>query len=117
VVGPDQVPNLSKKLAEIETVDKYHYRTGNVNHLKMDAPVTDDGCSPTPELPNPTSGGVNLVPGIYLPGHLAEVRPAGYALKIPAGSYLQFQVHYSNRLGQAVTDRTSIGLVFAKQPV
>lgn len=117
VVGPDQVPNLSKKLAEIEKVDKYHYRTGKVNHMKMDAPIADDGCSPTPELPNPTSGYVNLVPSIYLPGHLAEVRPPGYALKIPAGSYLQFQVHYSNRLGQAVTDRTSIGLVFAKQPV
>ena len=117
VVTPDKVPTLSKRLADIETVDKYHYRTGKVNHLKMDAPVTDDGCTPTPELPNPTDGSINLVPAIYLPGHLAEVRPPGYALKIPAGSYLQFQVHYSNRLGQAVTDRTSIGLVFAKQPV
>jgi hypothetical protein len=52
-----------------------------------------------------------------LPGHLAEVRPPGYALRIPAGSYLQFQVHYSNRLGETVKDRTSIGLVFAKEPV
>ena len=68
-------------------------------------------------LPGQSSGGVNHVPAIYLPGHLAEVRPAGYALKIPAGAYLQFQVHYSNRLKEDVTDKTSIGLVFAKEPV
>jgi hypothetical protein len=64
-----------------------------------------------------SSGGVNHVPGIYLPGHLAEVRPPGYALRLSAGSYLQFQVHYSNRLNEAIKDRTSIGLVFAKEPV
>ena len=57
------------------------------------------------------------VPGIYLPGHLAETRPAGNALRIPAGSYLQFQVHYSNHTGEDVKDRTSIGLVFAREPV
>ena len=100
-----------------ESIDKFHFRTGKVNHLKPDAPVQDDGCTSTEGLPEPSSGGINHVPGIYLPGHLAEVRPPGYALKIAAGSYLQFQVHYSNRLGQAVTDKTSIGLVFAKEPV
>jgi hypothetical protein len=30
---------------------------------------------------------------------------------------MQFQVHYSNRLKDSVKDRTSIGLVFAKEPV
>jgi hypothetical protein len=60
---------------------------------------------------------LNIVPGIYLPGHLAEVRPPGFALRIPAGSYLQFQVHYSNHSGEDVKDRTSIGLVFAREPV
>jgi hypothetical protein len=82
-------------------------------------PVVDDGCS-APEgggFPGQTSGYLNHVPAIYLPGHLAEVRPPGYALKIAAGSYLQFQIHYSNRLKENVIDKTSIGLVFAKQPV
>ena len=117
VVDATKVPKLSATAGEVDSSDKFHYRTGKVNHLKPDAPVDDDGCSPTPELPKPSNGDVNHVPGIYLPGHLAETRPAGYALKIPAGSYLQFQVHYSNRLGQAVKDRTRIGLVFAKAPV
>jgi len=97
----------------------FHYRTGQVEHIKPDVPINDDGCS-APNgggLPGQPSGGINHVPAIYLPGHLAEVRPPGYDLKIPAGSYLQFQVHYSNRLGVTVKDRTQIGLVFAKHPV
>ncbi len=87
--------------------------------MKPDAPVSDDGCV-TPAggpIKDYTSGGINHVPAIYLPGHLAETRPAGYALRISAGSYLQFQIHYSNRLNQEVKDRTSIGLVFAREPV
>ena len=100
-------------------VDKYHFRTGKVYHLKPDAPVYDDGCSSPDgeEIPVESSGDINIVPGIYLPGHLPEIRPAGYALRVPAGSYLQFQVHYSNHTGKDVNDRTSIGLVFAKGPV
>lgn len=100
-------------------VDKYHYRTGKVLHLRQEAPVVDDGCSyPTGGgVPGKKSGYLNIVPGIYLPGHLAETRPPGFALRIPAGSYLQFQIHYSNHTGEDVKDHTSIGLVFAKQPV
>ncbi len=116
VVSADTVP---KRQHAVEEVDQFHFRTGKVNHLKPDAPMIDDGCSPSTNsaIHNSSSGDVNHVPGIYLPGHLAEVRPPGYALKIPSGSYLQFQVHYSNRLNEQVKDRTSIGLVFAKEPV
>jgi hypothetical protein len=120
VVSADKVPKLREDHAKAdEGEDEYHYRTGKVLHLKPDAPVLDDGCA-APEgggFPGHPSASVNIVPAIYLPGHLAEARPPGYALKIPAGSYLQFQVHYSNRLGQDVKDHTSIGLVFAKEPV
>ena len=99
--------------------DKYHYRTGKVLHLRPDAPVIDDGCS-APDgggIPGEPSGYLNIVPAIYLPGHLAEVRPPGYALRIPAGGVLQFQIHYSNHHGLDVKDRTSIGLVFAREAV
>ena len=102
-----------------EGEDQYHYRTGKVLHLRPEAPVIDDGCA-APDgggVPGESSGYLNIVPAIYLPGHLAETRPPGYALRIPAGSYLQFQVHYSNHHGLDVKDRTSIGLVFAKEPV
>jgi Copper type II ascorbate-dependent monooxygenase, C-terminal domain len=102
-----------------EGEDRYHYRTGKVLHLRPDAPVIDDGCA-APDgggIPGEPSGYLNIVPAIYLPGHLAETRPAGYALRIPAGGYLQFQIHYSNHHGLDVKDRTSIGLVFAREPV
>ena len=119
VVSADQVPKLLQTHGGADEVAQFHYRTGKVNHVKPDAPVSDDGCaaSTNPALPSYTSGGVNHVPAIYLPGHLAETRPPGYALKIAADSYLQFQIHYSNRLGENVKDKTSIGLVFARQPV
>ncbi|HLH02286.1 MAG TPA: hypothetical protein VKX25_05930 [Bryobacteraceae bacterium] len=118
VVAAKDVPKLENPNAHAEE-DQFHFRTGKVNHLKMDAPVSDDGCvaSNDPRVKDWSGGYLNYVPAIYLPGHLAETRPPGYALKIPAGSYLQFQVHYSNRLGETVKDRTSIGLVFAKEPV
>jgi len=41
--------------------------------------------------------------------------PAGMAKKIPAGSTLQFQVHYTTN-GAPSTDRSRIGLTFTKEP-
>jgi mono/diheme cytochrome c family protein len=102
-----------------EGEDQYHYRTGKVLHLRPEAPVINDGCA-APDgggVPGTPSGYLNIVPAIYLPGHLAETRPPGYALRIPAGGYLQFQIHYSNHHGLDAKDRTSIGLVFAREPV
>jgi hypothetical protein len=120
VIAADKVAKKEEENSKADAgVDKYHYRTGKVLHLRRDAPVVDDGCS-SPDgggVPGEPSAYLNIVPGIYLPGHLAETRPSGYALRIPAGSYLQFQVHYSNHTGEDVNDRTSIGLVFAREPV
>ena len=102
-----------------EGEDRYHYRTGKVLHVRPEAPVIDDGCT-APDgggVPGTPSGYLNIVPAIYLPGHLAETRPPGYALRVPAGGYLQFQIHYSNHHGLDVKDRTSIGLVFAGEAV
>lgn len=102
-----------------EGEDRYHYRTGKVLHVRPEAPVIDDGCA-APDgggVPGTPSGYLNIVPAIYLPGHLAETRPPGYALRVPAGGYLQFQIHYSNHHGLDVKDRTSIGLVFAGEAV
>jgi len=120
IVNADEVPKLRQSHADQSKADSpYYYRTGQVNHLRPEVMVLDDGCS-VPNgggLPGQPSGGVNHVPAIYLPGHSPEVRPPGYALRVAAGSYLQFQIHYSNRLSQPVKDRTSVGLVFAKDPV
>ena len=52
---------------------------------------------------------------VYAPGSSPEVWPPGMAKFIPAGSDLVIQMHYM-AMGHAASDRTSVGLVFAKQP-
>lgn len=49
----------------------------------------------------------------YAPGDVPSIFPAGTAKKIPAGSVLWLQIHYTP-VGKATTDQSSIGLVFAK---
>jgi peroxiredoxin len=48
----------------------------------------------------------------YAPGMQPTVLPEGHAIRIPAGSKLVFQVHYTPN-GSAQTDLTRLGLVFA----
>jgi hypothetical protein len=52
---------------------------------------------------------------VYAPGSSPDRWPDGMAKFIPTHSDLVFQMHYTTN-GNADTDRTSIGLVFAKQP-
>jgi peroxiredoxin len=49
----------------------------------------------------------------YAPGDAPSVFPEGTAKRIPAGSDLLFQVHYTP-VGKVKTDRSKLGLVFAK---
>jgi len=51
---------------------------------------------------------------VYAPGSSPDHWPDGMAKFVPAGSDLVFQVHYTTN-GKAGSDRTSIGLVFAKR--
>ena len=52
---------------------------------------------------------------VYTPGAAPDRWPEGLAKLIPAGSDIVLQMHYTAS-GKVTTDRTSIGLVFAKQP-
>lgn len=47
----------------------------------------------------------------YVPGQRATIFPPGFARKIPAGSKLVFQMHYTPN-GQEQTDATQIGMTF-----
>jgi hypothetical protein len=92
----------------------------------MDAPVIDDGA----DAPNGGSlfkqrsgedgaAGYSLLLGSYAPGKGPDVYPAGTAKKIPAGSTVVLQIHYSSFHGGMETaqkDRTSVGIIFAKDP-
>jgi peroxiredoxin len=50
----------------------------------------------------------------YVPGNTFVEFPKGVAKKLPAGATLLFQMHYTPT-GEATTDRTRIGLRFAKE--
>src|SRR5262245_35665869 len=118
-------PELSKeelaKLREQQEKETIFYQDGFLQRVKADAPVYDDGCA----LPN-GGGGINRDPGkrmpvgtlltVWAPGRDVNVWEPGMAKKIPAGSKLLFQMHYNKAAGSVQTDRSSIGLIFAKQP-
>lgn len=61
-----------------------------------------------------TSGGAENYWAIYVPGNSARVFDDGIARKLPAGSRLSFQIHYTPS-GKAVEERMRLGLVFAKE--
>jgi hypothetical protein len=50
--------------------------------------------------------------GIYVPGNSKQVYPKGFARKLPKGSQLVFQLHYTPN-GTATEDLTQVGFVFA----
>ena len=98
------------------------YLDGTLRRVRMDAPVNDDGCGPTPSGGRRIGGGEEnegaLLAG-YAPGKQVDVWPAGTAKKVPAGATIMFQMHYSafrGGLTKAEKDRTKIGLIFAKEP-
>jgi hypothetical protein len=63
---------------------------------------------PMPKQLGPSIGG-------YVPGNGYRIYQPGTATKFLAGSTLIFQMHYTTT-GKPTTDRTKIGLVFAKAP-
>jgi peroxiredoxin len=52
----------------------------------------------------------------YAPGDLPSVYAPGTAKKVPAGADLIFQLHYTPS-GTVRSDRSKVGLIFAKSPV
>lgn len=104
---PDPVFNMAKLTV----------REGTESWLRVDAPVLDDGCS------HPGGGDApgadreaEAVLASFLPGREPDSWPAGYAKRIPAGSKLQFAVHYSRTTGKREVDRTRVGFILAKEP-
>jgi hypothetical protein len=53
--------------------------------------------------------------GEYVPGQNTLVFPDGFAKRLPKGARLRFQMHYTPS-GTATTDRTRVGVIYAKQP-
>jgi len=68
------------------------------------------------ELSGESRGGRGFKLCGFAPGEQAKVFPPGTGRLIKKGSKLTFQLHYTPN-GEAATDRSYVGLVFAKGPV
>jgi hypothetical protein len=89
----------------------------------MDIPPGQTGGDPLPDSerrpayaharPRPRGTAGSL--GGFVPGNGMKIYPAGTAMRLPKGTSLVFQMHYTT-IGKATTDRTRMGLVFAKEP-
>jgi cytochrome c553 len=95
---------------------------GKLSWIRPDAPVIDDCCVvddnaywPGKKPRDAEFGNWGMLSS-YLPGREPDVFPEGTARKIPAGSNLSFQIHYSKATKKPETDITGVGLIFAKEP-
>lgn len=93
-------------------------KEGTLEHIRLDAPVINDGCAVDDNglLPGERQSDLSDLISSYLPGRAPDVFPTGTARKIPAGASVNFQIHYSRTTGKAESDTTSVGLIFAKEP-
>jgi hypothetical protein len=107
---PDVWTILDTEMSPVELMD------GTTRRVRPDAPVIDDGCG-APQDDAQGGFGSNEILSVYAPGRQADAWPAGTARRIPAGSNIILQMHYSKPLGIAERDRTSIAISFARAPV
>jgi mono/diheme cytochrome c family protein len=110
---------MEKRKAEAER-ESTQFQDGFLRRTKDDAPIHNDSCP----LPNGGAGadrqakqdrGEIVWLAAYAPGTPPFSLPPQTAIRVPAGSKLLFQMHYSKLAGSAQKDRSSIGLIFAKQ--
>ena len=121
--APKLTPEELKKMREEFERDSVFYQDGTLTKVKMDAPVYDDGC----QLPSGGSGfkrdgsgsdpNQNALLVGFAPGMPVAKWGQGMVKKIPAGSKIVFQMHYSKAAGSVQKDRSMVGLVFAKGPM
>jgi mono/diheme cytochrome c family protein len=117
--GPKVSREEAEKLRALEEQESIIYKDGFLQRVKADAPIYNNGC----ELPNGGAGRRrdvskrhNLTPvlTVYAPGRDANIWEPGTVKLIPAGSSIVLQVHYSKATGSVQKDRSSVGLIFAK---
>ena len=65
---------------------------------------------------NDIGGGGSDILTIYTPGNVPDTFRPNQAKLIKAGSDLVFQMHYTANGKTAETDKTSVGMIFAKEP-
>jgi hypothetical protein len=117
-VQPPEMAAAAEKVNAAFAQTSLFSSDGAIRHLKVDAPVEDDGCKAPLGGYAPGTGAETLgtVIGFYGPGNPADAWPEGAAKLIPAGSNLILQMHYSSPAASLQSDRTSVGLRLARHP-
>lgn len=96
------------------SLSQYLIQEGKLTRIRMDAPSWNDACrADTPDLPF-VRGSQEGALASYLPGKPPDVFPAGTAKWIPPNSKLEFVLHYANIKDRGETDRSMVGIYFAK---
>ncbi|MFL6466241.1 MAG: thiol-disulfide isomerase [Bryobacteraceae bacterium] len=112
------VPTEKKPASNSEEKIEPFLKRDGLKHINPAMAVVDDGCA-SPDGGNVPGGASkeSTILGSYLPGKDPDIFPEGYARKIPKGAILEFQIHYnSGSISKEEMDRTSVGLIFAKEP-
>jgi mono/diheme cytochrome c family protein len=108
---PYQYIRVPTHLTEDKWIQAIEFRPSNravVHHIIANAQPA--GNAPNDER---TPGRVSL--GGITPNMPGEIYEPGIARKLPANSEIILQMHYTTN-GQATTDRTSVGVIYAKEP-
>ncbi len=111
-------------LTEDKFIQMAEARPGNkevVHHIiafmrEPGSPWMKDAVPGVPFVPKKGSGGGALGESVagYAPGMVPQVLQPGQAKLLKAGSDIVLQMHYTST-GKAATDRSHIGLIFAKE--
>jgi hypothetical protein len=122
---PDQTFSIPEQAVPADGVVSYQYLTVPTNfkedHWITAAEIRSTGHEVVHHVivfvqePGTTRAEGRLLVG-FAPGEQPTVFAPGFAKKVPAGSNLVFQVHYTPN-GTANRDISTVGLIYAKTPV
>jgi hypothetical protein len=122
---PDQTFSIPEQAVPADGVVSYQYLTVPTNfkedHWITAAEIRSTGHEVVHHVivfvqePGTTRAEGRLLVG-FAPGEQPTVFAPGFAKKVPAGSNLVFQVHYTPN-GTANRDVSTVGLIYAKTPV
>jgi hypothetical protein len=110
---------LAKLRAQAEK-EAIFYKEGFLQRVKSDAPIYNDGCvtkSGGLGVRRDGSGQEAVVTALagFAPESSGDLFETGIGIKIPAGSKIRLEIHYSKVAGKVEKDRSSVGVIFAKE--
>jgi hypothetical protein len=111
---------VSKSAVKVPSFADYIYvGDDRIRHMRPESPVVDNACAyEGPEIAGLRKAGPGALVS-YLPGMPPDIYPPDSAKWIPAGARLRFTIHYhaeKSSTGEPITDRTSVGLIYAATP-